>query len=48
MKILTLSKQEIKAFIWILGISLFSLSSLFQANTLYLDDYWRLVDGNTG
>ncbi|WP_017293251.1 glucosyltransferase domain-containing protein [Geminocystis herdmanii] len=48
MKLLILTKQEIKAFLWILGISLFSLISLFQANTLYLDDYWRLVDGNMG
>lgn len=39
MKLLILTKEEIKAFIWILGISLFGLISLFQANTLYLDDY---------
>jgi hypothetical protein len=41
MKLLILTKQEIKAFLWILGISLFGLISLFQANTLYLDDYLR-------
>ncbi len=36
MKLLILTKQEINAFLWILGISLFGLISLFQANTLYL------------
>ncbi|MBL1209212.1 glucosyltransferase domain-containing protein [Geminocystis sp. GBBB08] len=48
MSLLILNKQEIKAFLCILGISIFGLISLFQANTLYLDDYWRLVDGKMG
>lgn len=42
-RILALSKQELKLFIWILVISIFGLSSLFQANTLYIDDYIRAM-----
>jgi len=48
MNFLKLEKQEITAFSWILGISLFGLISWFQANTLYVDDYWRIMDGYKG
>jgi len=47
-QLLLLQNQEKKVFIYIFCLSLFCLYSLFQANTLYLDDYWRLVDGNQG
>lgn len=48
LKLISLNKKEQKVYIYILSICLLSLYSLFQSNTLYMDDYWRLVDGNTG
>lgn len=48
MNFLKLEKQEITPFLWILGISLFGLISWFQANTLYVDDYLRIIDGSLG
>lgn len=48
MNLFKLEKQEITAFLWILGISLFGLISWFQANTLYVDDYLRIIDGSLG
>ncbi len=43
----SLSKKEQKAFLWILTISLLCLWSLFQANSLYMDDLFRTNLGVT-
>lgn len=46
--LISLNKKQQKAFLFIFFISLVGLSSLLQSNSLHLDDYWRLVDGNMG
>jgi hypothetical protein len=46
-KLISLNKKEQKAFLFIFFISLVCLSSLLQSNQLYMDDYYRVMDGRT-
>ena len=46
-KLIGLNKKEQKAFLFIFFISLVCLSSFLQSNQLYMDDFWRLMEGAT-
>ncbi|MDJ0650754.1 MAG: glucosyltransferase domain-containing protein [Xenococcaceae cyanobacterium MO_188.B19] len=46
-KLISLDKKYQKAFLFIFFISLVCLSSLLQANQLYMDDLYRVMEGNT-
>jgi hypothetical protein len=46
-KLISLNKKEQKAFLFIFFISLLCLSSLLQSNQLYIDDFLRVMQGET-